>query len=139
MKRWMAIDYGTKRIGIALTDMLKYTSQPYTTIQQTGRKEVIGRIRHIADEMEVEKIIVGLPMNMDGTESVMSQSARKFADELIKEIHIPVDMWDERLSSAFAENILIEEADMSRKKRKKVRDKLAACLILQSYLESNKP
>lgn len=137
MKRLMAIDYGTRRIGIALSDMMRLIAQPYTILALTTRENLYNDIKHIVQDQDVDKIIVGLPLNMNGSESHASELCTAFAGELSEALSIPVEIWDERLTSVEAESILTQEAGMSRKKRKKIRDKLAACLILRSYLESH--
>lgn len=139
MKRWMAIDFGKKRVGIALTDLLKITAQPYETLIIRKKEQLISAIKKIAEEEDVEKIIVGLPLHMDGSESKAAEASRSFADELSRVLSIPVEMWDERLTTVEAERTLIEKANLSRLKRKNKIDKLAATFLLQSYMESNKP
>lgn len=139
MKRWMAIDFGKKRVGIALTDLLKITAQPYETLIIKKKEQLISAIKKIAEEEDVEKIIVGLPLHMDGSESKATEASRSFADELSRVLSIPVEMWDERLTTVEAERTLIEKANLSRLKRKNKIDKLAATFLLQSYMESNKP
>ena len=134
----MAIDYGKKRVGIALTDPLKITAQPYKTISAHSREQLLSEVKKIAEEEDVEKIIVGLPLNMNGTESRSAHHARFFAEELGRSVPVPVDLHDERLSTVEAERILIETADLSRKKRKHKKDKLAAAILLRSYMEKNK-
>lgn len=135
----MAIDYGKKRVGIALTDLLKITAQPYETLIIRKKEQLISAIKKIAEEEDVEKIIVGLPLHMDGSESKAAEVSRSFADELSRVLSIPVEMWDERLTTVEAERTLIEKANLSRLKRKNKIDKLAATFLLQSYMESNKP
>ena len=139
MKRWMAIDYGEKNIGIALTDSLKMTAQPFTTLHNTRKEHIIASIKKIVVDEEVEKIIVGLPLNMDGSLSSSVPTIETFAGELSKVLSITVEMWDERLTTLEAERVLLEEAHLSPKKRKKLRDKLAACFILKSYMEKHMP
>lgn len=135
----MAIDYGKKRVGIALTDLLKITAQPYETLIIKKKEHLLSAIKKIAEEEDVEKIIVGLPLHMDGSESKAAEVSRSFADELSRVLSIPVEMWDERLTTVEAERTLIEKANLSRLKRKNKIDKLAATFLLQSYMESNKP
>lgn len=139
MKRWMAIDYGEKKVGIALTDRLKIMAQPFDTLHPKDNKDLIASIIKIIGDEEVEKIIVGLPINMDGSMSQAARTVNVFVHDLSQAVTTPVETWDERLTTVEAERILIEEANMQRKKRKKVIDKLAACLILKSYLEKHKP
>ncbi|MFH1379858.1 MAG: Holliday junction resolvase RuvX [bacterium] len=136
MKRIMAIDYGSKRIGIALTDALQSMAHPFKVIARTSNDGLIKELKEIITEHDVEKIVVGLPLHDDGSESKGSVAARKFAQVLSDKLGIPCCMWDERYTSISADHILIEEADLSRNKRKQVRDKLAASFILQGYLDS---
>lgn len=139
MKRWMAIDYGEKNAGIALTDSLKMTAQPFTTLAYTNTKNIIASIQKIAADEEVEKIIVGLPLNMNGSMSSSTRTVQTFAKELSHAVSIPVETWDERLTTVEAERVLLDEAGLSARKRKKLRDKLAACFILRSYMEKHTP
>lgn len=131
----MAVDYGTKRIGLALTDALQSMAHPFKVIARKKNSDLIKELQEISEEHDVEKIIVGLPLHADGGESTGSAAARKFAAILAETTGLCVRMWDERYSSVSAEEFLVEEADVSRKRRKKLIDKLAASFILQSYLE----
>jgi len=135
----MAVDYGTKRVGIALTDSLKITAQPYKTLAAKRNDQLIAAITHIVREEDVEKIIVGLPLHMDGSVSPSADKARIFAEKLSRACSIPVFMWDERLTTVEAERILREKLALSSRKIKHIRDKLAAALLLESYLEKNRP
>jgi putative holliday junction resolvase len=133
--RILAIDYGERRIGLALSDPLGYTAQPLETLEGFSQKKVIEKINLIIADKTVTKIIIGNPINMDGTESRLSREVLTFAEALKKNITVEIELYDERLSSAQAERMLIDEADISREKRKKVIDKIAAAIILQSYLD----
>jgi len=133
--RYLGIDIGTKRIGIALSDEMGWTAQPHSVLKHTKIENDLDEIGKIIEENEVEHIVLGLPMNMSGTESEMSTLARKYADELKKRFDFPVELWDERLSSAAAERVLLE-GNMRRNKRKQVIDKVAAAYILQGFLDS---
>lgn len=134
--RIMALDLGDKRIGIALSDPLGWTAQGLGVISVKGSTgEEIEKIKEIAREHEVERIVVGLPRNMDGSPGSQAERARAFAGRLSKALGLPVEMWDERLTTVAAEKLLIE-AGMSRDTRRQVIDKTAAVLILQSYLDS---
>ena len=135
--RLMGIDFGVKRIGIALSDALGYSAHPLTIIHRKSLAEDIKAIKLIADENQVSKIVLGLPLNMDGSEGKSAEDARAFAEKLKAGLNLPVELFDERLSSLQTERILVEEADMSRDKRKGVRDKIAASLFLQAYLDSH--
>jgi putative holliday junction resolvase len=136
MKRILAIDYGKKRIGIAVSDQARSFAQPVCIIPGSNHATVFEKIRVLCAEYEVDKIIVGLPLSMDGSRGIAAFSAERFAQALGAAIPLPVILWDERLTTADAERMLVEEADLSRKKRRKVRDKIAACFILQAYLDS---
>ena len=133
--RILSLDVGKKKIGIAISDPLGITSQGLETLLRKDKKGDIAYIKEIVSSKGVIKIVVGLPLNMNGTEGEMARDVYAFARELKEHIEIPFEMWDERLSTLEAERLLLE-ADVSRKKRKKVNDKLAAQIILQSYLDS---
>ncbi|OGS17310.1 MAG: Holliday junction DNA helicase RuvA [Elusimicrobia bacterium RIFOXYA2_FULL_50_26] len=137
MQRLLGIDYGHRRIGLALSDPLGITAQPLEVLERVSLKEDFARIAAIVAKYGVEKIVLGLPINMNGTESGLTSDVRRFAEELRESVALPVEFIDERLTTMQAERMLVEEADMSREKRKKVRDKLAASLILQSYMDQN--
>lgn len=135
--RIMALDFGTKRIGIAMSDELLLTAQGLNSLERKTLKDDLEKISKLANGNNVEEIIVGLPLNMNGTYSAKTKEVVVFVDELSKAVTMPVKTWDERLTSMQAERILLE-ADASRAKRRKVTDKLAAQIILQSYLDSRK-
>ncbi len=131
--RILSLDVGKKKIGIAISDALGITAQPLDTLIRKAKKADLAQIEKVIHDMNVSKIIVGLPLNMDGTEGAMAKEIYSFAKGLEKEIKIPLELWDERLTTMEAERLLLK-ADLSRKKRKKLNDKIAAQLILQSYL-----
>ena len=135
--RLLGLDFGTKRIGVALSDEMGWTSQGLTTIERRGNDRDVGRIGELVEEHEVEGIVLGLPLNMDGSEGKAAEAVRKFAVLLEERLNIAVHLWDERLTSWEAEGIL-KEAQVKPKKRKQVVDKLAASLILKSYLEAQR-
>jgi putative Holliday junction resolvase len=135
MARILAIDYGSRRIGIALSDALGITAQPLEIIHHTNKQADLGRIGSIIAEKKVERIVIGLPINMDGNEGPNVDVIRRFAAEIETRFKLPVELYDERLTTMQAERMLVEEADMSRAKRKTVKDKIAASILLQSYLE----
>ena len=136
MSRVIGVDYGLKRIGLAMTDLLRITASPFDTIESISIKKNAAKILEIAKANNVSVIVFGLPVNMNGTEGEMSETVRKAVDE-IKTLSSDVEVTtiDERLTTAQAERILIEEADVSREKRKGLKDKIAAALILQTYLD----
>ncbi|OGS28050.1 MAG: hypothetical protein A2297_03140 [Elusimicrobia bacterium RIFOXYB2_FULL_48_7] len=130
--RILAIDYGEKRIGIALSDPLGITAQPYATLDNDGTE--IEKLKTIISEKEVTKIIIGLPLRLDGTKSESSQKALAFAETVKNATTADIELVDERFSSREINARLIE-FDVSRKKRKTAVDKLAATLLLETYLE----
>ncbi len=133
--RVLAIDYGTRRIGIAVSDALGITAQPLEIIERTNKIKDMERIAAIVGDKKVERIVIGLPINMDGEEGPNVAYIRKFAGEVEERFKLPVELYDERLTTMQAERMLVDEADMSREKRKGVKDKIAASILLQSYLE----
>lgn len=133
----MAIDFGTKRIGVALSDELLLTAQGLDTIQRRELKRDMGIIEGIINSNGVSEVIVGIPLNMNGSYSDKTRETMAFVDELTKLVKIPVKTWDERLTSVQADRIMLE-GDLSRAKRRRLSDKVAAQLILQNYLDSRK-
>ncbi len=134
MKRIIAFDYGTNRIGVAISDPLQITAQPHGVIEVKNTDTIPDNVKMIMQEMDIEKAIVGLPLHMSGAESELAKKARHFAQMLEQEFNIPVQLWDERLSSRSADRVMLE-SNMRRDKRKKHRDTLAAVIILQNYLD----
>lgn len=135
MARIIGIDFGIKRIGVAMSDPLGITAQPLCVLERASNAINVGQIEDLVRKNEVERIVVGLPLNMDGTDGNLMNEVKSFAAALETKIGVPVEMYDERLTTMQAERMLTEEADMSRDKRKQVRDKVAASFILRSYLE----
>ena len=136
MGRAMALDYGLKRIGIPMTDIMQIMASPFDTIDSVSLKKNAGKIIEIAKNNDVSTIVVGLPINMDGTEGEMAETVRKFIEEIKLISDIEIVTIDERLTTAQAERMLIDEGDISREKRKGLKDKLAASFILQTYLDT---
>jgi len=134
MKRWLALDLGSVRIGVALSDPLGITAQPLTVLKSTGTKKDIAAIGELVNQYEVTQVIVGLPYNMDGTESKTTQKVRDFTTKLIGWLNVPVFFVDERLTSKQAERSLIE-GNVRRENRKEKIDKVAAAILLKSALE----
>ena len=132
--RIMALDVGSKRIGVALSDPLKITAQGLQTFQRTTLEEDIKGLWQLIDEHEVSQLVVGLPKNMDGSIGFKAEEVQQFIADLTAVRKIEVIWIDERLTTVSAERVLLE-ADVSRAKRKKVIDKMAAVVILQSYLD----
>lgn|SRR5690606_12119228 len=135
--RILGLDVGAKTVGVAISDELGWTAQGITTIAIDEEAGDFGmdELEKIIKQYEVEKIVVGLPKNMNGTIGPRGEASMRFADMLRERFLLPVVMWDERLSTMAAERVLLE-ADLSRRKRKKVIDKMAAVMILQGYLDS---
>ncbi|KAB7610519.1 Holliday junction resolvase RuvX [Amylibacter sp. SFDW26] len=130
----MGLDFGTKTIGVAISDRLQSVGTPRETIKRKKFGVDADAIDRLIAENEVVGIVLGLPRNMDGSEGPRAQSTRAFARNLSARISIPIFFWDERLSTVAAERVLIE-ADMSRKKRADVIDNVAASYILQGVLD----
>lgn len=137
--RIMGLDVGSKTVGVALSDELGWTAQGLETIRINEDAKVFGfeQIGKIINEYQVDKIVVGLPKNMNGTIGPRGEASQFFGQELENLFGVPIIYWDERLTTMAAERVLLE-ADVSRKKRKKVIDKMAAVMILQGYLDSQK-
>ncbi|WP_036745900.1 Holliday junction resolvase RuvX [Paenibacillus sp. UNC451MF] len=136
MERLMGLDYGDKTIGIALSDELGWTAQGLEVIRRTTVEKDYARIREIIEQYDVKELVVGLPKNMNNTIGPRGEICIAFAQSLQETLQLPVHLWDERLTTASAQRTLLE-ADVSRKKRKQVIDKMAAALILQGYMDSN--
>jgi putative Holliday junction resolvase len=132
--RILALDPGTKRIGVALSDELGWTAQPLETFERTSLEADLTHIKELVRRHGVREIVVGMPVQMDGRPGPAAQSAQQFLDAVQAAVGVPVVAWDERLTTKAAEQMLIE-ADVSRKKRKGVVDRVAAALLLKSYLE----
>ncbi len=132
--RIMGLDIGTKRIGVAVSDETGTLAQGKGVVQRTTDKEAIDQIKESITENKVGEVVIGLPLNMDGSKGERAEDSEGFARILRGETGLPVKLWDERLSTKEVEAVLIS-ADVSRSKRKKVTDKLAAQIILQSYLD----
>jgi len=133
----MALDIGSKRIGVAMSDELLLTAQGRETIRHTTADRDIVEIARLVKEEGVIEVILGLPLNMNGSQSANSKEVLEFAEALKASISVPVKTWDERLTTVGAEKALLE-ANMSRFKRKRLNDMVAAQLILQGYLDSRK-
>ncbi len=134
MKRWLSLDLGKVRIGVALSDSLGLIAQPLLVLKSAGTQQDIIAIGKLVNEHEVTQVIVGLPFNMDGTESSTTQKVRDFTEKLLKRLSVPVYYVDERLTSKQAERLMIE-GNVRREDRRQKIDKVAAALILQSALE----
>ena len=133
-KTILCLDLGKKRIGLAISDINQKIASPYDVLKEKKFSEILIILKNLIKKFDIGSIIVGDPINMDGSLGPKSQSSRSFITNISKDIDIPILLWDERLSTVAAEKSLIE-ADISRKKRSKVIDKIAANLILQSFLD----
>lgn len=134
--RKLGLDFGDKRIGVAISDALGITAQGKGYISRTDLKKDLEVIKEYIKKYSIDEIIVGMPRNMDGSYGPRAKKTQEFVNFLNNNLKISIKTWDERLSSKEAERVLIK-ADMSRKKRKEVIDKMAASLILDSYLKAN--
>jgi len=135
--RILGLDFGTKRIGVAISDELLITAQGMETLERKDLKRDLDAIRGTIRDNNVSEVVVGLPLNMDGSYSAKTKEVVEFMDNLSKAISVPVKTWDERMTTMQAERALLE-GDMSRAKRKRLNDRLAAQLILQAYLDHRK-
>ena len=134
--RALALDIGDKTIGVAVSDLLGLTAQGVETIRRTSNKNDLGRLGELVAQYEATTFVIGLPKNMDGSEGERCEQVRKFAAKLSAAFpNVKQIFWDERLSTVAATRSLLE-ADLSRRKRKKVIDKMAAVYILQGWLDS---
>lgn len=132
--RFLGLDLGQRRVGVALSDELGLIAQPWDTLPRLPEERLLAAIAGICKDKTVGAIVVGLPLNMDGTRGPMAVAAEGFARRLEEQLGVQVFMWDERLSTRSAEHALLD-ADVSRRKRRGVVDKVAAVIILQSFLD----
>ena len=135
--RILAIDYGQKRIGLAVSDPLGLTAQGIDTILNLGKKQLMAALLKICKDQEVSEIVIGLPVNMDGSHGPKAAEVMNLIPLMEKELNLPVKTWDERLTSRAAGRLMIEQG-LSRKRQKESSDRLAATLILQMFLESRR-
>ncbi|MBP5325707.1 MAG: Holliday junction resolvase RuvX [Pseudobutyrivibrio sp.] len=138
MGRILGLDYGTKTVGVALSDPLLLTAQEFETITReraSALRHTLVRIKEICEEYEAELIVLGYPRNMDDTEGFRCEDTLKFKALLEKRVDIPIVLVDERLTTVYADEIL-EESGVAKKDRKKVIDQIAAAIILQDYLDN---
>ncbi|SRR5581483_1659302 len=132
--RLMGLDVGTKTVGLALSDVTRTIATGFTTLRRGKFAEDARRLLELAEEHSVGGLVVGLPINLDGSEGPRAQATRAFTRNLSRLTALPILYWDERLTTAAAERMLLE-ADLSRRRRSEVIDKVAATLILQSALD----
>ena len=134
MDRLMGLDVGDKTIGVAVSDLLMITAQGVTTIKRTNIKNDLNELKKLIDEYQVTKLIVGIPKMLDGTIGIQGEKVLSFVERLKKRFDLPIELEDERFTTSMSERMLIE-ADVKRKKRKEVIDKLAAVHILSGYMQ----
>jgi putative Holliday junction resolvase len=135
-KRILALDVGAKRIGVAVTDPLGITAQGLDTIERQNKRRDLEALAQLMAKYEVREIVVGLPLRLSGAEGTQSEKMRRFADDLHARFGVTVHLWDERWTSTEA-NRLLRETDLSIAKRGKAVDRMAAILILQSWMEAH--
>lgn len=134
--RLLGIDVGTKTLGLALSDLSLTIATPLKTLRRTKFTTDAEHLKSLVHEHDAGGLLLGLPVGMDGTEGPKCQSVRQFAANLLGVLDLPLAFWDERLSTAAVERMLISEVDMSRKRRRDVVDKAAAAYILQGALDA---
>jgi putative holliday junction resolvase len=132
--RVLAIDWGTVRLGLAASDPLGISAQGLESLRRTTEIDDLEAIRHHVERLEVSDVVVGLPRNMDGSLGESAVTAQRFADRLRDYLHLPVHLWDERLTSLAAERVLVD-AGVRRKARRGLVDQVAATMILQGFLD----
>ena len=133
--RILAIDYGSRRMGLAVSDPLGITAQGLETLERRNKRSDFARLEKLIRENQVQEIVLGNPLRMSGEAGAQSEKVAGFAEELRQRFQLPVHLWDERLTSAEANRIL-READLSIQKRAQAVDRMAAVLILQSFLQA---
>ncbi|MBM4155023.1 MAG: Holliday junction resolvase RuvX [Lentisphaerae bacterium] len=138
MPRILGLDPGTKRVGVALSDPTLLIASPHTVLEAEPRSRLAAALKALCREKEVDRIVVGLPLRMDGDEGPAAEKARAFAAWAGEALGLPVEFWDERLSTVTAQNALIE-GGARREKRREVVDMIAAQIVLQHYLDSRRP
>ena len=129
------MDVGARRIGLAISDPLAITAQGLDTILRQNKRRDLAQLERVIREHNVAEIVMGLPLRMSGAEGIQAEKMQAFAEEIRRRFKVPVHLWDERLTSAQA-NRLLRETDMSIKRRGAVVDRMAAVLILQSWMDA---
>lgn len=137
MTRVLGLDVGARRVGVAVSDPLGLSAQPVGFIRRASRRDDMEKVGEFVLEYEVGLVVVGLPRNMDGSEGRACEEARLFASWVERDLGVAVEMQDERLTTVGAERLLLE-ADVSRARRRRVVDKMAASLMLQTYMDSRR-
>lgn len=133
----LGLDFGEKRIGVALANGEGLLAIPMSVIERTGEKADLDKVHALAEEYGVKRIVVGLPLSLDGTIGKQAEDVLAFIRTLSQHIHIPIDTWDERFSTVEAES-LFSSTEMKRGKQREHRDAMAAAIILQGYLDNKK-
>jgi putative Holliday junction resolvase len=136
-RRILGLDVGSRTIGMAVSDPLGITAQGLQTLRRQNKRVDLERLRKVIDDYAVAEIVVGYPLRMSGVEGSQAVKMQEFAEQLRQRFKLPVHLWDERLTSAEA-NRLLRQSDMSIKRRAEVVDRMAAVLILQSWMESRR-
>ena len=134
--RTLALDVGSKRIGVAVSDPLGITAQGLPTLQRQSKRRDLEALRRLLTDYQVREVVIGLPLRLSGAEGTQSEKMRRFAEELHAHFGVPVHLWDERWTSTQA-NRLLREAELSIRKRGQAVDRMAAVLILQSWMEAH--
>jgi putative holliday junction resolvase len=137
MARTMGLDVGSKTIGVAISDELGITGQSLVTLRRLSSRADLAALGRLIAEHAVDRIVIGLPLNMDGSEGPSAAASRELGKAVGEASGIPVEYWDERLSTVAAERVLLE-ADVSRRKRREVVDSVAAAIILQGWLDAHR-
>lgn len=132
--RILGLDYGSRRIGVAVSDPLGLTAQPLPALPREGDRKDIAAIGRLAAGMEVTAVVVGLPLLLNGDEGPQAARARAFGERLSAELSLPVTLWDERLTTVQSERHLVDSG-VRRERRKEIRDSLSAMFLLQSFLD----
>lgn len=136
MGRLVGLDVGTKRFGVAVSDPMKIFASPHEVIHAQGDKHALREVVRICSEQEAETLVVGLPLNMDGSSGPAAERVEGLVEKLKARLDIPIVLWDERLTTKTAEAALIE-ADTRRERRKELVDKIAAQVLLQHYMDAH--
>jgi putative Holliday junction resolvase len=135
MGRILAVDFGLRRMGLAVSDLLGITAQGIPTLSVGNKAEGVRSVVEACIQWEASEIVVGLPLNMDGTKGEMAQEARRFADRIEAASGLPVTCWDERLTTVSAQRVL-QESGMRQDRKKGAADRIAATLLLENYMQS---
>jgi putative Holliday junction resolvase len=136
LRRVIAIDLGARRIGVAITDALRISALPHATIARHGGKRDLDAIAALVKELDVERVVLGLPLSPEGEVGRAAKSAQAFAERLREALTVPVDMIDESFSTVEAEDVLLA-ADLSRARRREVVDRVAAAVILRRWMDAH--